>query len=286
MEVSSYKSPVIYNYTPFPSGTDMLGIMVKDVYQVDPLWLSHIFSLPSFISFLVALVCCYVISPLLVSHLIPKAQLQQLPRKKMQLMYTLLGSTVHAVVVTLFASYVLASGSLSRNRVFSYSPDGYAVLQITLGYATADFIICILDPYLRTMPSILAHHVGMIAGISMCFYHRLYMFFVVYRLLSEFSTPFVNMRLFVCEIGDKRSWWYVIASCGMIFSFFLCRILVIPWHTYGLIVSFISTAANIPTYLLAYMVLNFGTFDVLNVYWFYKMVKGGLKYYYQRSATD
>lgn len=248
-------------------------------YTVDPNWSSFIFSPALFISFGLTLTFCYVLCPILAYFYIPEWKIQSLGERKANL-YSLFGSSVHAIVACVLALYAIRSGELGNNVIFSKSPLGFTILQITLGYVCGDLVICILDPYLSGVYSTLLHHVAMIAGISMClFYQGFFLYFVVWRVLAEFSTPFVNFRMVVSELGDKRSWMYYFASIGMTVSFFSCRIVMIPWYTYELVVAiFFNPEVNIiPMHLQVYMFVNYTAFDILNIYWFFKILKGAYK---------
>ena len=240
----------------------------------------HMLSPAFFVAFVVTFSCCYVVSPFL-SGLIFTAQQREKAERRKWYFHSILGSALHAVEATLFSSYILfISGELGSDRIFSTSLNGYAVLQLTLGYVVADFIVCLSDPYLRSSHATLLHHLAMFAGIFMGFYHQLFMFFMVYRLLSELSTPWVDLRIALYEIGEKQGKWYIVASYGMMVSFFLCRVMVIPWHTYALFTVILSPqGALVPLHLRMYMVLNFGVFDFLNVFWFYKMIRGAYKHF-------
>ena len=250
---------------------------VMPVYTVDPDWIQKIFSLPFLTSFIGTLLCCYILSPLLLTRLVSAEKYKSLG-KKTQAMNSYLSSAIHAIVACYLAVSLLASGDLSANRIFSTSPAALRSLHVTLGYTVGDTIVCLLDPHLRTDYTTIFHHVAMLAGISMALYHQLFIFFIVCRVLSEFSTPFVDLWNIIRELVGKDGKWYYAASIGMMGSFFLCRIVVIPWLNYELYASIFGPHGPIvPLHLRVYMVLNYGAFDGFNIYWFYKMLKGGYK---------
>lgn len=249
------------------------------VYAVDPNWIQKILLSPSFfISAAVVFICSYVISPFLAGRLIPQEKYQKLGRKT-RMLHTYLSSAVHGVMACILASSVLAFGDLGEDKIFARSSAAAdTCLHFTLGYIVADTIQCFLDPYMRGMYATLLHHVAMITGISMGLYHQLFLFFIVYRFLSEFSTPFVDLWSVIHEVGDRKGWWYSAASVGMMTSFFLCRIMVIPWHNYKLFAAILSSdGLVVPWHLRVIMIVNFTAFDAFNAYWFYKMLRGGYK---------
>ena len=152
-------------------------------------------------SFGIILLCCYVISPFLANLVLPKDQ-QAFGRKTVYI-HSYLGSTLHAIVAFSCAMYVLGKGELGKDKVYAYNSAGVISLHITAGYVLADTLIVLRDPYLSSIRSTLLHHAAMIAGIFMCLYYRLYLFFVVYRFVSEFSTPFVNWWSILHELGNR-----------------------------------------------------------------------------------
>ena len=87
--------------------------------------------------------------------------------KKKGFYNTLLSSTIHALIVSSGTGYLLITGGLGNNPVYSKSPFGFAVMQISLGYFLADFIVCLLDKNLRQDFGSLAHHVAGIIGIAL-----------------------------------------------------------------------------------------------------------------------
>lgn len=70
----------------------------------------------------------------------------------------------------------------------------------------------------------------------------------------------------------------------MIFAFFLGRIIFIPYFYYKAISvwSYPQRIALGP-YLSAIWIITAGTLDVINLYWFKKMVKGGAKLLMNRN---
>ena len=248
-----------------------------NMYVRDPEWWKYLISPTVFASFAVIILCRFIMSPVLASAFIEKDKLKQLGDRR-GLFHSYLGSLVHALGALAFSVYILSTEELNKDPIFSITRNSMTVMHITMGYSLADMLICLIDPHLRMVYSNLLHHTCMIAGITMGLYHQLYIFFIVYRLMAELSTPFVDWRAVIYEVGDKNGRWYYIASFGMMITFFLCRIMVVPWHNYVLFTTIFSPeAAVVPWYLNLYMVVNYTAFDFLNIYWFYKMLKGGYK---------
>ena len=250
------------------------------MFTKGPSSLPYIFTPAFAASFVVTLLCPFVVCPLMYPVLMPRYS--SLGKTKSHF-NTLLSSTIHAVIASSVTMYILAFGVLGTNRVFSKSPLGFTLMQISLGYFVADMFVCLQDPVLRKELSSMFHHLAGIIGIGLGLYYQgWFAFFIIYRMISEISTPFVNLRWVFYELGPpyKDSFWYYFASFGMIVTFFLCRILVMPWHWYELLVAITCPSALIvPLVLKVWICINYIMFDVLNLYWFGKMIRGLVKLY-------
>ena len=223
------------------------------------------------------LVLNFWLSPKLFNFLFTKARVDGLGIKKPYL-HSILASSVHAIAAVVINAYCLSTRELNADRVLSTSYLGTVAMYMSLGYSMADFFTCVVDKHMRRDLGMVAHHLAMICGIGMGLHYGYYNFFVVYRFLSEFSTPWVNLWWTVHNLRVKGEKLYVFASLAMMATFFACRVAVIPWHNYALQVALHNQSSlSIPWYLRVYMLLNFGVFDILNVFWFYKMLKGAYK---------
>ena len=249
----------------------------REVFRYDSNILPYFITPASLISFLAAFLSAYLLSPLFWSILLPANK--NPPRSNMYF-HTMLGSTLHAVVAISLFVYLMAYGLMATNRVFSKSPLGFTAMQISLGYLLGDLIICLIDPELRHHTGFIVHHIAGIVGISLSLFHQgKLMFFVVYRLIAECSTPFVNLRYILSDLGIKDGSSYLFAGISMLISFILCRIVVLPWHWYELLTCVMTEEATelVPLFFKFWLGFNYLVFDVLNVYWTYKMIRGLLK---------
>ena len=237
----------------------------------------------------------YIVTPafltsLILSIILPKLMVplfkmvepryKNLPAKQLTHFNTLSSSTLHAVISSALAVYLLWSGLMEPNRVFSKTPLGFTAMQISYGYFIGDFIVSLFDPVLRSDAGSILHHIAGIVSITLgLFYQGKLMFYIVYRLISELSTPFVNLWWYHHQLGYKEGFGYLFASVVMVLSFLLVRIVPIPWHWYSLVqtLQIPQCSVVVPFHWRMYIVGVYILFDVLNVYWFYKMIKGALK---------
>jgi len=95
--------------------------------------------------------------------------------------------------------------------------------------------------------------------------------------LIEASTPFVSMRVILVHLNMKDSLAYVVNGLLMLFSFFLCRVMLFPylyyWYACVMDMSILSALLSISPWVhLA--VLGLWSPQLI---WFHRMLKGSLK---------
>ena len=249
----------------------------KEVYTPDPNYWPYIFSPTFFIATFLNLLCTLVICPTLGRKFIPE-QYSKIG-KKQGLFHSLLGSTLNAIVLSILTSYILIKGELSHNLIWSKSPLGFTIIHIALGYFVGDFIFCLWDDYLRHDKAGLVHHITGIVGSFLVLYHQgLFMFFGILLFITEFSTPFVNVFWVLMILDRKGTREFYLTSIVMVTVFFSCRLAPIYWIWKKLIFTLMDPESEIvPLYYKVWTVVTFAAFNVLNVLWFWKMLKGGIK---------
>jgi len=95
--------------------------------------------------------------------------------------------------------------------------------------------------------------------------------------LIEASTPFVSLRVILVHLNMKESLLYMINGLMMLFSFFMCRVMIFPilywWYASVLDLDLVSTILSIPTWV------NTATLMLWTpqLFWFNKMVRGSFK---------
>ncbi len=241
--------------------------------------------LVSLCTFIVTLVLTLGVSPIFSSLLLTEKRKAIIGNKKAYLQSTLSSST-HAVVATIGSVYVMSTGELAIDPVLNTSSVGTAMMQMSLGYTCADFVICLIDQHMRKDKGIILHHLAMMAGLGAGLYYRFFQYYIVFRSLSEFSTPFVNFWWVLHNLKIEGRTRYATASILMVLAFFVCRIAVIPGINYKLHMSMWSPSGlQVPWYLRVYMIVNFTVFDILNVVWFYRMLRGAYKMFVKKNRT-
>uniref|UniRef100_A0A8C2A0T9 Si:dkey-10f21.4 n=1 Tax=Cyprinus carpio TaxID=7962 RepID=A0A8C2A0T9_CYPCA len=104
-------------------------------------------------------------------------------------------------------------------------------------------------------------------------------YFANFRLLSEFSTPFVNQRWFFHMLGyHKLSKPSLANGVAMTFTFFLVRIAVIPgYYSHMYLVFGTDDFYRLPLGGRSAWVISSVSLDVMNIMWMHRIIRGCLK---------
>ena len=117
--------------------------------------------------------------------------------------------------------------------------------------------------------------------LKICFFWKtegVFPYIALYRLCSEGSTPFVNNRWFLLTMGKKNSKLYVWNGVALVIMFALVRIsTIIP--IWSLFFSLMDSPAwnSIELKYKLICVLSSAPLDLLNIFWFSKILRILLK---------
>ncbi|KAM6263927.1 TLC domain-containing protein 4-B-like isoform 2-T8 [Spheniscus humboldti] len=152
-------------------------------------------------------------------------------------------------------------------------------IAITTGYLISDLLLIIY--YWKAIGDkfFVIHHLAALYAYYFVLSKGLLAYFGNFRLLAEFSTPFVNQRWFFEVLGyPKSSKANIINGVLMTVVFFVVRIAVMPIYYSHVISSFGTEAfqrlgfAAQSAWIISSVVL-----DVMNVMWMVKIAKGCYK---------
>lgn len=198
---------------------------------------------------------------------------------------TLPCAIIHSVVIVFLSIWALLGVDFTvplEHQIIYHSYAGKIGMQFSLGYFVGDFIALLSDKDLRTDRMMLFHHISGFVSVGLgSVYSGCYSILILLRLTSELSTPFVNMRWVLAELKiPKTSKIYVANGLSMTATFFCSRIFTIPllWYIlYHFVVYEPPPGVPLP---LKYLTLSvYAVFDVLNVYWSYKIAMGCKKHF-------
>ncbi|KAF6777869.1 hypothetical protein AHF37_02783 [Paragonimus kellicotti] len=111
-------------------------------------------------------------------------------------------STVHAILICMASSWCLAYHTdLWTNKLFGTDYLSQACLCLSSGYMIYDMVT--MTFYTKGFPlfTYLIHHVTAVFGSWMILVNQLGMFYIHYKLLTELSTPLLNLRWFIRQLG-------------------------------------------------------------------------------------
>ena len=229
---------------------------------------------------LVTLLCSLIISPTLSPIVAPKYK--QFGKHKKAYWDTLLGSTFHAIVSATVGIYALLFDQLNNEYIISQSPIGKSLIQFCLGYFCVDLVLCLLDSEMRKDVMSTLHHTLAVVGTWLAVCHEgVATYWVVLRLTTELSTPFVNVLWYLLFINyPKKSTLFITNSLLLVVTFYGCRIFTIPYNwiaMYYRVYLNSSTPAIWPTSIMYWIVMSNIVVDVFNIIWAYKITRGSYK---------
>ncbi|KAJ0247095.1 hypothetical protein HA466_0165530 [Hirschfeldia incana] len=192
-------------------------------------------------------------------------------------------STLHAIFISLMAlNFVFLSDLFSGQRslqglvVFRSSPLSIFGLGVSVGYFLADLgMIIWLYPSLGGSEYILHHCLSGVAVAYSLFSGeaQLYTYMV---LISEVTTPEINLRWYLDISGLKRYKAYLINGVAIFLAWFTARILLFIYMFYHVYVHHDQVVMmHTIGYLLVFVVPI--ALSVMNLMWFGKIVKGLMK---------
>lgn len=189
---------------------------------------------------------------------------------------TRLISTVHATVVSSMCAYSLIyNDEISEEPIWWDAPMVRTSCAIVVGYMAADLVIMTIHYKQVGEVFYFFHH-----GASMYAYYYVMTYgvlpyFANYRLIAEFSTPFVNQRWFLAVLGySKTSPVFVANGVAMAATFFAVRIAVIPPYWHKVYTVYGTEGFNRLGYIQMVLVVTCAILDVINLFWFYKIYVG------------
>ncbi|CAH8480239.1 unnamed protein product [Schistosoma turkestanicum] len=192
-------------------------------------------------------------------------------------------SSIHATIVSILCVTALATNvDLWNNPVTCVTHAGLTALSISIGYFLCDAVSMPFYWQNKQLIIFLLHH----SAASFAFYYvvryRSCVFFGVYRLTTELSTPFVNQRWFYRTIGykpDRRR----VACVTLIFAIFFIitrNLMILPFW----LISYVSYRSD-PYQICVKSVpligpiflTSCGLLDCLNIYWAFRTCRLGYK---------
>lgn len=102
----------------------------------------------------------------------------------------------------------------------------------------------------------------------------------------EVANPFINIRFMILALGfSKQTWSYKIASTGLFLTFFISRIIPIPWMLYWQVEAILNDFTS-QTPLHAITTFLYFSLSLMNIFWSWKIAKGFMALIGNRAHND
>jgi len=190
-------------------------------------------------------------------------------------------SHLHNTFAIPLGLWIVLDPALRDDPLYGTSPAGEALVTLSAGYFVHDLLVvclCLEEAGLGFLLHAFFCSALYCYGV---FYQQLHYFAAAF-ILWEMSTPFVQLRWFLYEMGMKNTRVYVANGIMMMAAFFLSRLVMGAYFSY---VFWGATQAELenprPGGFPAPGVHFFRVANVclqgLNCFWFYKMLRGALQ---------
>ncbi|KAM1004324.1 hypothetical protein ACFX13_004600 [Malus domestica] len=191
-------------------------------------------------------------------------------------------SSIHAIFITALSLYFVFGSDLFSDQqhlgliTFRSSPLSVFGLGVSVGYFCADLgMLLWLYPSLGGIEYVFHHSLSGIAVAYSMFSGegQLYTYMI---LISEITTPEINMRWYLDTAGLKRSSAYLLNGIVIFLLWLAARILLFGYMFYHVYLHYdMIIQMHIFGYLLVFIVPT--VLAVMNLMWFGKIIKGLMK---------
>ncbi|ERN04320.1 transmembrane protein 56 isoform X2 [Amborella trichopoda] len=191
-------------------------------------------------------------------------------------------STAHAIIVSIGALYLLLFSDLFQDRshddliVYRHSTLSNMMLGASIGYFLSDLgMILWLYPTLGGKEYVLHHGLSMFS-IILSLVSGQGQIYILMVLFSESTTPFVNLRWYLDVAGQKSLKLYLWNGFALFLGWLVCRILLFVFFFWHMYIHFdqVKKISSLGFYSLHTVP---PILALMNVFWFWKILKGLIK---------
>lgn len=191
-------------------------------------------------------------------------------------------STAHAIAISAASYYLLFISDLFKEDtskgsvLFRSSVSSQVILGMSVGYFISDLAMILWFYPKLGGKEYVVHHLLSMFSINWSFFNGEGNFYIYIVLLSEVTTPFVNIRWYLSSAGMKKSRVYAINGVLLFFGWMMARVLLFVYlfiHLYGHFdqVRQLSKGSYYCLLIVAPCLAS------MNLVWFFKVAKGMLK---------
>ena len=189
-------------------------------------------------------------------------------------------SNIHAIFIVfmILISFWIAGFDFKKSTPYGFS----IILSFMGGYFLSD-LISINKWWKNTKTGVpfLIHHLTFLLFLPFMIHCNKLRWVVLFMLLYEISTPFVNLRRSMHRKYGKNSTEHIYSAYAMYFVFFLVRIVTIPY-----IAGWVMNSSSELPEKYRYMIYVVPVYMLLNIYWFFLMTQNAWKHANQSEIND
>lgn len=191
-------------------------------------------------------------------------------------------STLHAVFITIVSLYLTFCSDLFADSqqqdlvIFRHSSFSTFILGVSVGYFISDIgMIFWFYPSLGGMEYVLHHFLSM-SGLIYAVSTGSGQVYAYMILVSETTTPGINLRWYLDVAGLKRTKAYVVNGVAIFFTWLVARIILFLYLFYHVILHY-DEIVQLPSVGFFLIIVGPVVLAFLNLMWFGKITKGMLK---------
>ncbi|GAB4847799.1 hypothetical protein Ancab_026862 [Ancistrocladus abbreviatus] len=191
-------------------------------------------------------------------------------------------STLHAIFITIMSLYLTFCSDLYADDeqrgliIFRSSPLSIFVLGVSVGYFLSDIsMIFWFYPSLGGMEYVLHHFLSMTA-LAYSMFTGLGQLYPFMALISEATTPGINLRWYLDAVGLKRSKAYMVNGVVIFLTWLVARIILFAYTFYHIYLHY-NQIKQLPRFGLFLILIAPFVLAILNLMWFGKITRGMLK---------
>ncbi|CAK8686950.1 TLC domain-containing protein 4-like [Clavelina lepadiformis] len=184
--------------------------------------------------------------------------------------------------------YLLAidESSIHRDKLWGHSKLAQWNLAMAVGYSFAD-ILMHLKWKQKIDPLMYVHHVYAVGTGGFAFLaNRTILYFTTLRIMSEVSTPFLEIIISMHHLGMHNNKIYLVAALLNFLAFAIFRIFLIPFHYYSFYMAEPFSGKRQLDYVTFYWWFTGAVaLDILNIHWFIKIFKIYWNYFDKKEKS-
>jgi len=188
-------------------------------------------------------------------------------------------STAHAILVSVVSIYLLFFSDIFRDNAqdgpvtLRNSLFSTFILGVSMGYFLSDLgMILWLYPALGGKEYVL-HHLLSMSAIALSIFSGQAQIYIYMVLLSESTTPEINLRWYLDTAGLKKSTVYVMNGVALFLVWLVARVILFIYLFIHIYIHYDEVKLIIPAGFYSLFITP-PLLSLMNIYWFGRIIKG------------